>query len=124
MPLYNTATAATAIGVTSKWLDNLLSHNHIPGVQSESQGVSRRLSLAAVTQIALTKELIQLLNVPIPTAVQVASTMLADPDGKSLGDSPIRMTIDLHEFQAEVLQCLARAVELAPTRRRGRPPKR
>jgi len=34
------------------------------------------------------------------------------------------MTIDLHEFQADVLQCLARAVELAPTRRRGRPPKR
>jgi hypothetical protein len=124
MPLYNTATAATAIGVTGKWLDNLLSHNHIPGVQSESQGVSRRLSLAAVTQIALTKDLVDLLNVPVTTAVRVASTLLADPEGKSLGDSSIRITIELDEFRAGVLESLARAVELAPTRRRGRPPKR
>ncbi len=124
MPLYNTSTVATAIGVTNKWLDNLLSHNHIPGVQSASQGVSRRLSLAAVTQIALTKDLVDLLNVPVATAVRVASTMLTDPDGKSLGDSPIRITMDLDEFRSGVLESLARAVELAPTRRRGRPPKR
>jgi len=124
MPLYNTATAATAIGVSSKWLDNLLSHNDIPGVQSESQGVPRRLSLAAVAHIALTKDLVDLLNVPVSTAVRIAADMLADPDGKSLGGSSIRLTMNLDEFRAGVLASLARAVELAPTRRRGRPPKR
>jgi hypothetical protein len=124
MPLYNTATAATAIGVTDKWLDNLLSHNHIPGVQSESQGVPRRLSLAAVTQIALIKDLVDLLSVPVSTAVRVAAALLADPDGRNFGDSPLRITMDLDEFRAGVLESLAHAVELAPTRRRGRPPKR
>jgi hypothetical protein len=124
MPLYNTPTVATAIGVTGKWLDNLLSHNHIPGVQSESQGVPRRLSLAAVTQIVLIKDLVDLLNVPASTAVKVAASLLADPSGKSSGDSPMRIIIDLDAFRAGVLESLARAVELAPTRRRGRPPKR
>jgi len=124
MPLYNTATAATAIGVSNKWLDNLLSHNRIAGVQSESQGVSRRLSLAAITQIALTRDLVDLLNVPVSTAVRLAAALLADPDGNNLGDSPLRITVDLGEFRAGVLESLARAVELAPTRRRGRPPKR
>src|SRR6185312_11775282 len=98
MPLYNTATAATAIGVSSKWLDNLLSHNDIPGVQSESQGVSRRLSLAAVAQIALTKDLVDLLNVPVSTAVRVAADILADPQGEALAGSSIRLTMDLDEF--------------------------
>jgi hypothetical protein len=124
MPLYNTATAATAIGVSNKWLDNLLSHNRIAGVQSESQGVSRRLSLGAVTQIALTRDLVDLLNVPVSTAVRVAAAVLADPDGKNFGNSPLRITMDLDEFRAGVLESLAQAVELAPTRRRGRPPKR
>lgn len=124
MPLYNSTTAAIAIGVTSKWLDNLLSHNRIPGVQSESQGVARRLSLTAVIQIALTRDLIDLLNVPVPTAVSVAAAILADPGGRNTGDSPLRISVDLDQFRAGMLESLARAVELAPTRRRGRPPKR
>jgi hypothetical protein len=121
MPLYNTATVATAIGATDKWLDNLLSHTRVTGVQSESQGVSRRLSLAAVTQIALTKDLVDLLNVPVSTALRIAAALLEDPDGKALGNSPLHITLDLDEFRAGVLESLARAVELAPTRLRGRP---
>src|SRR6185437_16412809 len=112
MSLYNTATVATAIGATDKWLDNLLSHTRITGVQSESQGVSRRLSLAAVAHIALTKDLVDLLNVPVSTAVRIAADMLADPDGKSLAGSSIRLTMNLDEFRAGVLASLARAVEL------------
>lgn len=125
MPLYNTATSATAIGVTTKWLDNLLSHHDIPGVQSEAQGVSRRLSLAAVTQIALAKDLIDLMSLPVPGALRIAADLLDDPSGGRFGAVPaLRITLDLNQFQSAVLANLANAVELAPTRRRGRPPKR
>jgi len=125
MPLYNTATSAAAIGVTTKWLDNLLSHYDIPGVQSESQGVSRRLSLAAVTQIALARDLVDMMSLPVPRAISVAADLLDDPSGDRLGAAPVlRITLDLNRFQAGVLTNLASAVELAPSRRRGRPPKR
>ena len=124
MPLYNTSTAAAAMGVTPKWLDNLLSHNRIDIVRSDSQGVARRLSVAAVTQLVLAKELIENLDLPSPAALRIAGTLLASPSGESRLSPTLRISVSIDDLRTDVLERLTRAVEVAPTPRRGRPPKR
>ncbi len=124
MPLYNTATAAAVLDVTPKWLDNLLSHNNIDSIQSESQGVARRLSLSTITGLALAKELIDTLGVPAPAALRLAVRILDNPTGELIISPHLRIAIQTDALKADVLGRLARAVEIAPTPRRGRPPKR
>lgn len=124
MPLYNTATTAAALGVSPKWLDNLLSHNDIQGVATESQGVARRLPLSVVTALALAMDLIDDLAIPAPAALRLASRILSTNGGQLVVPSGLRLSIDLESLHSRVLEQLARAVETAPTPRRGRPPKR
>lgn len=124
MPLYNTAAVAAAIRVDPKWVDNVLSHNHIAGVQSESQGVARKLSLAAVTLLALARKLTDELEIPCAGALRIAGRLLDDPDGKLALSPDFRLVLNSDAFRAHLLDELALAVEATPTPRRGRPPKR
>ena len=124
MPLYNTATVATALQVAPKWLDNLLSHNELAGLHSDSQGVSRRLPLATVIAIALAKELIETLDLSASTAVRIAEDLLRDDNGELTMSPHIRLEVPLDTLRASVMDQLSHAVETAPTPRRGRPPKR
>lgn len=124
MPLYNTATAATAINVTPKWLDNLLSHNKIDGLQGDTQGVARKLSLQSITIIALAKELIDALDLRAPAAIKLAAMFLDSAAGEVTISPQLHLRFDTAAFRAEVLARLSRAVEIAPSPRRGRPPKR
>lgn len=123
MPSYNTTTAASALDVDRKWLDNLLSHNKLYGLDSNTQGVPRRLSFSHIMTLFLATELIDLGGVQAPTAVKFAERMVASQK-ESLALSPhVRVTVDTDALRKLVLSRLARAVEIAPTPRRGRPPK-
>lgn len=124
MPLYNTATAAAALGVPHKWLDNLLSHNEIEGLESSTQGVSRRLSVETIAFLMLTRELIDQMELSAPTALAVARRLVDAPEGDLVLSPWLRMTLLPSALHADVLARLRRAVEMAPTPRRGRPPKR
>ncbi len=124
MPLYNTATTAVALDVTPKWLDNLLSHNDIDGLRSESQGVARRLSLETIITLALAKELIDTINLSAPAALRLAVQVNTNGGGEIALTPHLHATIRLDALKIDVLTRLARAVEVAPTPRRGRPPKR
>lgn len=129
MPLYNTATVATALGTSPKWLDNLLSHNKIDGVSGGKQGVPRRLSADAVRIVALVRELTQYAGLPIPSAVSVASSLLAIDSEGSLRSgrqhvelSPaLSLELDLSALDREISAGLAHAVEVTPHPVRGRP---
>lgn len=121
MPLYNTATAAAALGVTPKWLDNLLSHNKIDGVTGARQGVPRRLSGAAVELVAIVRDLSSVIGVPISSAVVIAQQILHE-HGRNYAVSPaVVLSVDVRALTHEVASSLARAVELTPQRTRGRP---
>lgn len=124
MALYNTAAVAAALGVTPKWLDNLLSHNTIDGLKSESQGVARRLSVTTITVLVLAKELVDTLDLTPPVAIRFAERLLNEPCGELIISARLRITLQVDTLKADVLARLARAVEIAPTPRRGRPPKR
>jgi hypothetical protein len=124
MPLYNTATAAVALKVPPKWLDNLLSHNHIDGLQNETQGVARRLSVEAVAFLMVARELIDQMELSVPAALRTARRLIDAPEGNLALSPRLHMTLDASALRADVLARLRRAVETAPAPRRGRPPKR
>ena len=124
MPSYNTATVASALGVTPKWLDNLLSHNDLAGSQRASQGVARRLSFATVTMLSLAKELIDTVGIKTPAAIELASQLLNSTTGELIVSPRLRIRVQPEVLQNDVLDSLGRAVEIAPSPRRGRPPKR
>lgn len=128
MPLYNSATVAAAIGASTKWLDNLLSHNKIDGSSGGRQGVHRRLSTDAVQTIALVKELMEVAELSASAAVRIASVALADDssqrpvDRRRIQLSPsIWLELDLAALDHKVAEGLAHAVEITPHPVRGRP---
>lgn len=121
MPLYNCSSTAAALGVSSKWLDNLLSHNNIDGVSRARQGVPRRLSSDAVVTIAIANQLNAAAGVPIATALQLATQLVETENHTVQLGSGLTLSVDVTFLRSTVSAQLAQAVELTPTPPRGRP---
>jgi hypothetical protein len=118
---YTITTAALALGTSTKWLDNVLSHHRVPGVAQERQGVSRRLTVEGLLVLSLAILLIQELGLPTPRAIQLGED-LANKDGRYVASQGLNVGLDLASFRAQLLERLENAVEIAPVPRRGRPP--
>ena len=118
---YTVAAAALALGTSVKWLDNVLSHNRVPGVSQERQGVSRRLTVEGLLVLAMAVLLIQELGMPTPRAIALAED-LAHNEGRYTVQQGLNLALDLTAFRALLLEKLEAAVEIAPVPRRGRPP--
>ena len=118
---YTVATAALALGVPVKWVDNLLSHYKVPGIRQERQGIARRLSIEGLLILAITVLLVDELGVPAGKAVVVAEGMIKN-GGRFVAPKGLTVAIDLPVFEAGLIERLESAVEVAPTPRRGRPP--
>jgi hypothetical protein len=117
---YTVATAALAVDVPSKWVDNILSHHTVPGVEQQRQGVARKLSIDGLLVLALTAFLIQELGAPAPKAIEIAAALLGN-EGRYESPRGLSLILDLAAFQAGLLERLEIAVEMAPVPRRGRP---
>ena len=118
---YTVATAALALGVPGKWVDNVLSHNRVPGIRQERQGIARHLSIEGLLVLALTAVLTHELGLPTSKAIIVGQGIVAGK-GRYLAADGLSIEIDLAAFQARLLEKLESAVEIAPVPRRGRPP--
>ena len=70
---YTVATAALALSVSSKWLDNVLSHNRVAGVLQTRQGVARRLSVDGLLIVALALWLTTLTNLSTYPSIEAAA---------------------------------------------------
>lgn len=124
---YSVGTAALALEVDPKWLDNLLSQNRVDGVSQSRQGVQRRLSPTALYVIATVHGLNRELQIPVATALRVAHDLWRSPERAGPED---RVAFELEgmelqarraEIRARVNEALAGALEMAPRTRRGRP---
>jgi hypothetical protein len=118
---YTVATAALALGVSTKWIDNTLSHHKVVGIRQERQGVARRLSIDGLLVLALTALLIRELGLSTASAIVVAERIVSS-SGRYLAGEGLSVAIDLPAFHQSLLERLERAVEIAPIPRRGRPP--
>jgi hypothetical protein len=119
---YTVATAALAIRMPIKWVDNILSHNRLIGIRQDRQGVARRLSIEGLLALALTALLIQELGLSTAKAIIVAEGIV-NSGGRYSAARGVRVELDLMAFRASLLEQLEHAVEVAPIPRRGRPPK-
>ena len=118
--VYTIATAALTLGTSMKWLDNVLSHNRVFGVEQQRQGVSRRLTVEALVSLALAILLVRELGLPIAKAIAVAEN-LAKNEGRYNASRGLMLTLDLSSFRTDLLERLENAVEIAPVPKRGRP---
>jgi len=119
---YTVATAALAINVPAKWIDNVLSHFTIPGVEQARQGIRRRLTEEALLILELAHELNDNLATPLAASVRIAETLLRS--GRYPISDHTLLAANVETLRQTLAVRLAAAVEVAPIPRRGRPPKR
>lgn len=124
---YSVATAALALGIEHKWLDNLLSQNKVQGVSQSRQGVQRRLAPGALYVIATIHRLNRGLQIPVSRAIELAHDLWRVP-GDELSGNPaviqldgVSLAVDREELRRLVDEAVAGALEIAPRTRRGRP---
>lgn len=121
---YDVAAAAVIVDAPVKWVDNLLSRHRIDGVQQHRQGVTRRIPLEAVAIIATAWILVRELGLSAAAAVALAHRVTTAVDGRLTCDEGIvTLSVDRDAVLQRLHGRLADAVEGAPRRRRGRPPR-
>jgi len=116
---YTVATIALALQVPPKWVDNVLSHFEIPAVRQGRQGIARQMAPAAVMQLAIVKDLVETLRVPLARAISAARDLLSDGH-LSVGPELI-VTVDREARWKMLAGTLELAIEAAPLPKRGRP---
>ena len=123
MPAYTIAAAAVTLGVSRKWVDNVLSHHAVPGVLQTRQGIVRRVTPEGLLNLEVAIRLNRDLALPIGRALSAAAQLIESEGGEvSIGkDPPLRVQLDLGVLRRAVNTRLARALEITPTPRRGRP---
>jgi hypothetical protein len=119
---YTIATAALALEVPIKWLDNTLSHHKVSGVEQERQGVARRLTIDGLLTLGVAIVLIKDLAIPLLGSLLIADKLIRN-DGRYTSPEGIDVQVELNTFRIRLLERLENAVEIAPVPRRGRPPK-
>jgi hypothetical protein len=107
--------------VERKWIDNFLSRVDVAGAESSGHGVVRRLTIGAIRQIALTRELIRDFGLTLERAASLAGALLAN-GGEVRGPSGLTIRLDIAAFGADIDRRVADGVEAVVLARRGRPP--
>ena len=119
---YTISAVAHALNVEPKWLDNLLTHNNIPRVDRSRQGIARHIPPETVAIIHVTRQLVGALGCSSAAALLVAHSAIAD--GHADIGFGVRLTVDLVGINELLGQRLFDAVQAAPPKTRGRPPRR
>ncbi len=118
MRAVTTATAAVALGLQKKALDNLLGRLDLPEAASGRQGVERRIPVSLLPQLLLTAELSNLLDMPIRSAFALARRLVA---GDVAAGPFLQLRVDTESITAEIDRQLEVAIETVVRRPRGRP---
>lgn len=123
MRAVTTGTAAFALGIAKKDLDNILSRYPIRGYERGRQGVARRLSLASIEQVALAIDLARDYAIPVPTALLLAEEALGSREGVITSPGGhLAIHVDLVRIRRDLHAKLTEAIEHVIPPRRGRPP--
>ena len=122
MRAYTVATAAVALRVNQKWVDNVLSHHSVRGVTQSRQGIARSLTEEAVSVLEIALRLSKAFGIPIPHGLEIGQSLIAH--GTASPECPgddCTLSVDASAIRRHVAARLADAVEYAPIPRRGRP---
>jgi hypothetical protein len=118
---YHVDIARFAADADQKWVDNLLSHFVIPGVEAARQGVARRIAPHGVYSIALIRRLTRDLGVSTERALALADRLLSSHPGEVRVSADLELRIDREAFERAIDERIAEAVESIVPAPRGRP---
>jgi len=122
--LYHVEIARFAADTDPKWIDNLLSHFDIPGVERSKQGISRRITLDGILHIALIRRLNRELHISVGSAVALSARLLASHSARAEVGASLELRVDRPALEHEIGRRVNDAVESSIRPRRGRPYKR
>lgn len=129
------ATAAAILQVDQKTFDNLMLRIGPEAVPRGRQGVERRIPVALIEDLMLTRDLSVSLGIPTRDAFAVAQRLLGrngtaarlNPETEFVGSlhvgAFIQLGADLAELRRQIHDRLEAAVEIVVRRPRGRPPR-
>lgn len=119
--LYHIEVAQHAVGADKKWVDNLLSHFEVPGVERARQGIARRISSRGIYHIALIHRLNSELGISVSSALPLATRLLASHAGRVGVGLWLELEVDLPSMQHGLDRLIEEASEISAPARRGRP---
>jgi hypothetical protein len=118
-----TTTAAAALGVSVKTLDNILARKPRTLTPAGRRGRSRHLPLHVLEHVAVAMLLNRDLGSPLPRSLQLAGALI-----QGRGRHPVgaigALHFDLASLRTSLALAVATALEEAPLAPRGRPPRR
>ena len=126
MRAYTVAATAVTLGVHKKWIDNVLSHHQVEGVVQTKQGIVRRVTPAGLVTLEIALHLHRTMEIPIKAALDLATQLKNSRGGEvALSEDPsIVLRVDVESLTRSLATRLNRALEITPTPRRGRPPRK
>ena len=119
---YTVATAALTLGVSTKWIDNALSHHTVKGVVQQRQGIPRRITIDGLLILSIALQLTAELGSTLANALYLSHQLVAN-GGRLQPLHGLKIELDLETFRNQLLSRLEHAVEVAPLPKRGRPSK-
>lgn len=125
MRAVTTGTAAFALGIPKKDLDNILSRYPVVGYERGARGLARRISLGSIEQVAVAIDLARDFHIPMPAALELAQLVLASREGVVVSpDGHLAIHADLDRIRQGLHARMTEAIEHVIPPRRGRPPAR
>lgn len=122
---YSVTAIQLALDAPAKWVDNVLAHHNVPGVERGRRGRSRQVPPRALLVLAVARELVQELQLPIGAAVGLATSLCREEANQERQITPdIALRVDLAAIDRRLQRRLVEAVDVVAARRRGRPMKR
>src|SRR5512143_3556946 len=121
---YHIDIAGYAADADRKWVDNLLSHFQVPGVEQGRRGSARRVTQIGLYHIALVRVIARELGAPLRTSVVMATNLMHTETPELPIFAALALRFDREGFQRQVDARVAEAVEAIVPARRGRPPAR
>jgi hypothetical protein len=122
MRTFSTATAAHALGVDRKVLDNLLTREAKALVGVGRRGKDRRISFLVLEQLALALLLKRDLGVSLAKGLELAAAIVRSPTGEVAVGSLGMLRYEPTGLRLPLETALADALEEVAPPRRGRPP--
>ena len=121
---YTVAAAAVTLRVSPKWLDNVLSHHSVAGVRKGRQGIKRLIAPNALLDLELALILTRSFFIPIGAALALARE-IRESGGQAVREhSPFpTISLNLAVVRSHLDRRVGDAIEAAPDRPRGRPPR-
>lgn len=118
---YHIEVVQHAVNANKKWVDNLLSHFEVPGVERARQGIARRISSRGIYHIALIHQLNRELGISVSSALPLATQLLASDAGRVGVGRWLELEVDLPAIQQSLDRLIEEASEISAPARRGRP---